>query len=146
MTEIANINSVAYKKGNWMRYTLWLLAAVCIGILIHAFITTMNGEVSASVPDDYRFAITNNYSEGSKVRTTYYVYDDKILVVDESIDDDGLNRSVMIYDDINTTSLYLDDEDTTEICELGSCGAYPKVLATIKSLLSRKIGREYIGL
>lgn len=146
MTEIANISNVAYKKGNWMRYTLWFLAAVCIGILIHAFITTMNGNVSATVPDDYRFAITDNYSEGSKLRTTYYVYDDKILVVDESIDNDGLNRSVMIYDGINTTSLYLDAEDTTEICELGSCGAYPKVMATIKSLLSRKTGREYIGL
>ena len=146
MTEIANISNVAYKKGNWMRYTLWFLAAVCIGILIHAFITTMNGNVSATVPDDYRFAITDNYSEGSKIRTTYYVYDDKILVVDESIDNDGLNRSVMIYDGINTTSLYLDAEDNTEICELGSCGAYRKVMATIKSLLSRKTGREYIGL
>lgn len=146
MTNLASIDSVAYKKGNWMRYTLWALAAICIVVLIYTFVTTMNGEVSASVPDGYRFAVTNNYAEGSKARTSYYVYDDKILVVDESIDDEGLNRSVMIYDGINTTSLSLDAEDTTEICELGSCSAYPKVLATIKSLLSRKIGREYIGL
>ncbi|MBQ3353362.1 hypothetical protein IJG89_03430 [Candidatus Saccharibacteria bacterium] len=145
MTNISNISSVAYKKGNWMRYTLWILAAVCIGMLIHAFITTMNGEVSANVPDDYRFALTDNYAEGSHIRTSYYVYDDKILVEDESFDDHGVNRVVMIYDNINTTSLYLDSEDTIEICELGSCGAYPKVLATIKSLISRKIGREYIG-
>ena len=146
MTDIAKLSNIAYKKGNWMRYTLWFLAAVCIGILIQTFVTTMNGEVSASVPDDYRFAVIDNYSEGSKVRTSYYVYDDKILVVDESIDDEGVNRAVMIYDNISTTSLYLDTEDTTEICELGSCSAYPKVLATIKSILSRKIGREYIGL
>ena len=146
MTNIAKLSNVAYKKGDWMRYTLWFLAAVCIGILIHTFITTMNGEVSASVPDDYRFAIVNNYAEGSKIRTSYYVYDDKILVVDESFDDNGVNRSVMIYDNVNTDTLYLDSDDTTEICELGSCGAYPKVLATIKSLLSRKVGREYIGL
>ena len=145
MTDIANLSNVAYKKGNVMRYTLWGLAAVCIGVLLHAFITTMNGEISAPVPDDYRFAITNNYAEGSMVRTSYYVYKDKILVVDESIDDKGLNRSVMIYDGINTDSLYLDADDTTEICELGSCGAYPKVLATIKRLLENKIGREYIG-
>ena len=145
MADIANISSVAYKKGNWMRYTLWILAAVCIGVLLHTFITTMNGEVSASIPDNYRFALTDNYAEGSHLRTSYYVYDDKILVVDESFDDDGVNRVVMAYDNINTTSLYLDIDDTTEICELGSCGAYPKVLATIKNLISRKIGREYIG-
>ncbi|MBR3132250.1 hypothetical protein IKG33_02485 [Candidatus Saccharibacteria bacterium] len=106
----------------------------------------MNGEVSAAVPDNYRFSITDNYSEGSRVRTSYYVYDNEILVVDESFDDNGVNRVVLIYDSINTTSLFLDTEDTTEICELGSCAAYPKVLATIKSLISRKIGREYIGL
>lgn len=146
MTDIAKLSNVAYKKGNWMRYTLWFLAAVCIGILIQTFVTTMNGEVSASVPDDYRFAIVNNYADGSKVRTSYYVYKDKILVVDESFEDSAVNRTVMIYDDVNTDTLYLDSDDTTEICELGSCGAYPKVLATIKSLLSRKVGREYIGL
>ena len=146
MTDIAKLSNVAYKKGNWMRYTLWFLAAICIGILIHTFITAMNGEISASIPDDYRFAIVNNYSEGSKVRTSYYVYDDKILVVDESFDDKGVNRVVLVYDNVNTDTLYLDSDDTTEICELGSCGAYPKVLKTIKNLLSRKIGREYLGL
>lgn len=146
MTDIAKLSNVAYKKGNWMRYTLWALAALCIGLLIYTFINTMNGEVSAAVPDNYRFSITDNYSEGSRVRTSYYVYDNEILVVDESFDDNGVNRVVLIYDSINTTSLFLDTEDTTEICELGSCAAYPKVLATIKSLISRKIGREYIGL
>ena len=146
MTDIANISNVAYKKGNWMRYILWALAAVCIGVLIYTFITTISGQVSASIPDDYRFAIINNYAEGSKVRTSYYVYNDKILVVDESFDKDSVNRVVMIYDDVSTDSLYLDSDDTTEICELGSCGSYPKVLKTIKNLLSHKIGREYIGL
>ena len=46
MTNIANINNVAYKKGNWMRYTLWGLAAICIIALIVAFINIMN-EASA---------------------------------------------------------------------------------------------------
>lgn len=146
MTDIANLSNVAYKKGNWMRYALWALAAICIGMLIYAFITTIKGEVSSSIPDNYRFVVVNNYAEGSKVRTSYYVYDDKILVADESFDKDGTNRVVMIYDNVNTDGLYLDPDDTTEICELGSCGSYPKVLKTIKDLLSNKIGREYIGL
>lgn len=144
MTDIANLSNVAYKKGNWMRYTLWGLAAVCICILLYTFITTMNSNVSAAVPEGYRFVVTDNYVEGSNVRTRYYVYDNKILVEDESIDDDTVNRTIMIYDGINTVSLQYDDE-TIELCELGACREKPKILATIKRLISRKIGREYIG-
>ena len=128
-----------------MRYLLWGLSAICIGILVFTFINTVNGEVSASVPDGYRFSVTDNYNEGSKLRTRYYVYDDKILVEDESFHDDVVNRSVLIYDSINTSTLQY-DEDTIELCELGSCSEKPKILAVIKSLISRKIGREYIGL
>ena len=145
MTDIAKLSNVAYKKGNWMRYSLWALAAICIGILIYSFITMMNGDVSATVPEGYKFSVTDNYIEGSNIRTRYYVYDDKILAEDESIIGDHLNRSVLIYDGINTTSLQY-DEDTIELCELGTCSEKPKILATIKSLISRKIGREYIGL
>lgn len=144
MTDIANISNVAYKKGNWMRYTLWGLAAVCICMLIYTFITTMNSDVSAAVPEGYRFAVTDNYVEGSSIRTRYYVYDDKILVEDESTNDNTVNRTIMIYDNVNTTSLQYDDE-TIELCELGACREKPRILATIKSLISRKIGREYIG-
>ncbi len=105
----------------------------------------MSEEISAAVPEDYRFSVTDNYTEGSKLRTTYYVYDNKILVVDESFDDSSANRSVMIYEGINTSALKYDENDTTEICELGACYDRPKVLAVVKNLISRKIGREYIG-
>ncbi len=144
MTDIANLSNVAYKKGNWMRYTLWGLAAICIAILVYTFVNTVNGDVSAAVPEGYRFSVTDNYVEGSKVRTRYYVYDDKIFVEDESFDDDTVNRVILIYDGINTTSLQY-DTDTIELCELGACREKPKILATIKSLISRRIGREYIG-
>lgn len=145
MTDIAKLSNVAYKKGNLMRYSLWALAAICIGVLVYSFITMMNGDVSASVPEGYRFSVTDNYIEGSNIRTRYYVYDDKIIVEDESINDDVVNRSVLVYDDVNTMPLRY-DEDTIELCELGTCREKPKILATIKSLISRKIGREYIGL
>jgi hypothetical protein len=144
LTDIAKISNVAYKKGNWMRYTLWVLAAICIGTLIRTFVSTMNGEVSAAVPDGYRFSVTDNYTEGSKVRTRYYVYDDKIVVEDESIEKDKVNRTVLIYDNVNTVGLQY-DEETIQLCELGACREKPKILATIKNLISRKIGREYIG-
>ena len=145
MTDIANLTNVAYKKGNWMRYSLWILAAICIGVLIYTFINTVNGEVSANVPEGYRFVVTDNYIEGSSLRTRYYVYDNKILVEDESANDNIVSRTVMIYDGINTAPLNY-DEETVELCELGACKEKPKILATIKTLISRKIGREYIGL
>lgn len=144
MTDIANISNVAYKKGNWMRYSLWALAGICIVTLIYTFISMMNGEVSATVPEGYRFSVTDNYIEGSNIRTRYYVYDDKIIVEDESTVDSKVNRSLLIYDNVSTTGLQYDD-DTIELCELGACREKPKVLVTIKRLISRKIGREYIG-
>lgn len=146
MSVTAGINSVAYKKGNWMRYLLWGLAAICVAVLITTFMSLMNGGVSATVPQDYKFAVADNYGEGVDMRTTYYVYDDHILVEDESFKNGEVNRTVMIYDGINVSGLKLDHEDKAEICELGTCKEHPKVLATIKSLLSRKVGREYIGL
>ncbi len=145
MTDISNLSNVAYKKGNWMRYTLWALAGICIGMLVYTFINTLNSNVSAAVPEGYRFFVTDNYTEGSKIRTKYYVYDDKILVEDESINDNTVNRSLLVYDDINTVDLKY-DVDAIELCELGSCQEKPKILMTIKSLISRRIGREYIGL
>ena len=145
MSKTAEMSSVAYKKGNIMRYTLWGLGAVAIAVLILTFTNMMNGEISAAVPPDYRFAVTDNYAEGSKVRTTYYVYEDRILAEDESFTDNGVNRVVLVYD-VNTYNLNLDSGDTMEICELGSCKEHPKVLATIKKLISRKVGREYISL
>lgn len=142
----AALSSVAYKKGNWMRYTLWGLGAICIAILFSTFFSMMNGEISAAVPEGYKFSITDNYTEGSNIRTTYYIYEDRILVEDESFGPDAVNRTVMIYDGINTALLTLDTEDTIDICELGYCHQVPKTLSVVKQLISRRPGREYIGL
>ena len=146
MTEAAQINNVAYKKGNWMRYLLWGLAAICIGLLIYTFTTTMNSTFSASIPSGYRFAVSDQYAEGSSLRTTYYIYDDKVLVENENYTEDSANRSVFIYDNVDTSSLSYDANETAEICELGTCRTYTKVLSSVKKLLSGKASREYIGL
>lgn len=146
MSGAAELTSVAYKKGNWMRYCLWGLAAVCITILFSTFFDMMNGNISANVPSGYKFSVTDNYTEGSSMRTTYYVYSNKILVEDENFTADSVDRTVMVYDGINTVPLNLDTNDTIEICELGSCHQVPKVLSVVKQLVSRQTGREYIGL
>ena len=140
------LSNVAYKKGNWMRYTLWGLAAICIITLIFTFFDAMSGNVSAAVPDGYRFSVADNYAEGSDSRTTYYVYNDRILVEDEGFRSDRVDRTLMVYDGISTSTLELDLSDTIEICEFGACREHPKVLAVIKKLISRKAGREYIGI
>lgn len=143
---IDNLSNVAYKKGNLMRYTFWGSAIVCLIILSSFFVNTVNGEISAAVPKGYKFSVTDNYSEGSNIRTTYYIYDDHILVEDESFEANEVNRTVRIYDNVNTSTLEYDATDTTELCELGTCSEKPKILAVIKKLISRKVGREYIGL
>ena len=143
---MVEMTAVSYKKGNWMRYTLWGLAVICITFLMITFFSVLNGEISATVPEGYKFSVTNNYSEGSHNRTTYYVYDNRIFVEDESFEKNSVNRTVLVYDNISTDSLTLDLDDTIEICELGACHQVPKVLAVIKKLVSGKTGREYIGI
>lgn len=139
------LSSVAYKKGNWMRYTLWGFAAICISVLVINLLGIMHSDGAAAVPEGYNFSVTDRYNDSDKVKTVYYVYDGKIIVEDESFDDEGVNRIVMVYDNISTSSLKYNEEDTTEICELGACREQPKVLAVIKRLISRNIGREYLG-
>ena len=145
MSDLAGMSNIAYKKGSWMRYALWGAAALCIVTLAIAFCNAMSGNISAAVPEGYRFSVTNNYSDDGKNHTTYYIYDDHIIVEDESDVDGTINRAMLVYDNVITTSLSYDPEDTIEICELGVCREKPKVLAVIKNILSRKTGREYIG-
>ena len=144
MSDLAGMSNIAYKKGSWMRYALWGAAALCIVTLVIAFCNAMSGNISATVPEGYRFSVTDNSNDG-KIHTTYYIYDDHIIVEDESNVDNITNRAMLVYDNVITTSLSYDPEDTIEICELGVCQEKPKVLAVIKNILSRKTGREYIG-
>ena len=131
-----------------MRYILWSIGVICIIVLFANFIATINKDIGTiSAPDGYKFSVIDNYHENSSITTTYYVYNNnRIITKDESIVDNKPNISMLIYDGINTASLELDEEDTIEICELGACLEKPKIIAVIKKLISRKIGREYIGL
>lgn len=146
MSSVTKLSSVAYKKGNWMRYCLWGIASICIVILFATFFSMMTSEISAAVPEGYKFSVTDNYTSDANIRTTYYVYDNKIFVEDESFEPDSVNRATFIYDDISTQDLVLDETDTTEICELGVCHTCPRILVVIKKLIANKPAREYIGL
>lgn len=129
-----------------MRYTLWGVAALCISVLFFTFFSMMTNEISAAVPEGYKFSVTDNYNEGSNIRTTYYIYENRIFVEDESFESNSVSRATLVYDSINTHDLALDENDTTELCELGVCHSVPKILITIKKLIANKPSREYIGL
>ena len=143
MTVVAEISNVSYKKGNLMRYTLWGFVLVGMIFLATTFGKVMHEQVSAVVPEGYRFLVTDKRWASGGLKTVYYVYDDKILVEDINLyaDGDEVDRAVRIYDDISTYGLEYDNDCDEEdvLCE-------PKVLTTIRNLVSRKIGREYIGL
>ena len=141
----AELTSVAYKKGNWLRYTLWALAAVCIGVLIYFFVNTLREATASSVPEGYAFAATDGHGSDGKLRTTYYVYDDKILVEDETFKENSVDRIIIIYENIGTDSLSYNFDDTIEICEADNCYNRPRVITKIQKLLAGKIGREYTG-
>lgn len=143
-----SLSSVAYKKGNLMRYALWVLATVCVGLLIYTFVSAMSGEFSTPVPDGYKFIITDNYGKNRQNHTKYYIYDDKILVETENYNDgeSSYDHSAVIYDNVNTSGLSYQSEDDAEDCEMqDSCTAKAKALTDIRRLISGKPGREYIG-
>lgn len=146
MTVLGGIDSVTYKKGNKMRYALWGIALIGVIFLATTFGKVLHEQVSATVPEGYRFSVSDNKWASGGLKTVYYVYDDKILVEDINLyvdDEKNVDRVVTIYDDINTVDLRYDEDGE---CDDGEPLSEPKILTTIKSLVSRKIGRQYIGL
>ena len=63
----AELSNVAYKKGNWMRYALWALAAICIIALTIAFVNVMNEAASSYSVDNTEKILSpeKSPSEGS---------------------------------------------------------------------------------
>ena len=139
------LSSVTYKKGNWVRYSLWGIATLCIGILIFMFVLTLNNEISATAPNGYKFSISDNYDKDNNTYTTYYIYDDHILVEKRQPKDDNSKPIGIIYDNINTSSLIKEYDDSLNNCGTDDCYPSSKILTAIKKLISNKPGREYIG-
>lgn len=111
------------------------------------FISTMNGGISAHIPEGYRFAITENYDENSNIRTSYYVYDDRVLIEKESYDNNGLNRAMIMYEGIDTKKISFDPDSDAEDCEeTNTCKARTKTISAIRKLISHANGREFVGL
>ena len=149
MTGVIEMSSVSYEKGNWLRYTLWGVALLAIAVLIITFLQVISDGGSQAIPPGYKFAVTdsrdNDEGTGSEV-TTYYVYDDRILVDNETIKDRKTSETIMIYDGLNTRELVAAAEEANKDCDQDSCRKNPKVVAKVKKFISGRVGREYTGL
>ena len=138
-----NDNSGKTKAESWLKYIFVALMFVLAGFAIW-FITShiQNSDVMA-VPAGYRIAVAE--SSDSK-HETYYVYDDKVILVTETLQADGTSTGeTLVYDGVDSSKIQYDGEDATETCDVKQCKSKKKVLAAIKSTISGTAGREYIG-
>lgn len=116
---------------------------VFAGFAIWFTINHIQDDDTLAVPADYRVAI----AELTSVKlTTYYVYDDKIILKNEFSKSDGTPTSeTLVYDGVDTSKIQYSGDDATTVCEVKECKNKKKVLSAIKSTISGKVSREYIG-
>ena len=139
----AELTSVAYKKGNLMRYSIWAVAIICLVLGGVLSAQMLNAEFSPDVPENYNFAVSDPQTESSGIRTTYYVYNKSIIVKQENIKKGSDEHSTVIYNGIDTSALILDTRDTTNVCDEKACYNIPKVVDAIKKSIHGKAAREY---
>lgn len=132
---------IVYKKYSKKHYIIGvILIAVVVGAGYFIFNFLTNKASSSVVPDGYKFSLVEeNENTGEKI--TYYIYDNQIWTEDVR---SQVDKTVMLYENINTGDLKLKDGDPSN-CETGSCKAYTKVLKNIKKLLQNQVGRQQLS-
>jgi len=129
-----------YKKERWIQYGFWFIAGILVTGVIFFLVKFLNEKTTIAVPANYNYAIEDHYSKNENLWATYYVYDSYVLVTK----DNGEDGPIMAYD-FDTSILVYDEKETIKTCDKDYCYAYPKVLTTLKKLISTKFGREYTG-
>ena len=129
-------------QNKFVRYSYWTLAVLAV-VLAATFLVTFLNNNSKAVPDGYKFLIADYPSDDSGNWTTYYVYDNRIIVKSGSKSQNEDEHS-LVYDGLNTSSLVLDDSILAKHCDSKNCYSYPKVLDDIKSMINNKPSREYV--
>lgn len=137
-----NNNDTDEKRERWLQYGFWIFAALIAVAAIFILINVTSAESGLNVPSGYKFIIEDHHPKSDNTWATYYVYDDYVLVQKDSVA--AKDEPLMIYDGIDTSKLNYDENDTTKVCDADSCYHYPKALTTLKKLISKKSGREYI--
>ena len=137
------LSSVAYKKESWKRYILWEIVATLLIVSAIIWIRSIKQEFSSEMPEGYRFAVMDERSEEKGLMTTYYVYDNKIIMKQVGLSEGVEEKPAMIYDGIDTSSLEYNERELEKTCTHKKCYKIPKVVNAIERVLVNKVGREY---
>ena len=129
------------RKEKWVQYAFWFLAGVLVTFVIFFLIKMLCEKTTITIPPNYNYAIEDHYTKNENLWSTYYVYDDYVLVTKDTNEE----SPIMAYDGIGASGLVYDENDIVESCDEDSCYEYPQVLNTIKKFISNKFGREYTG-
>ena len=143
MSNTKQQTSAFLRKDGWVRYVMWGLAVLMVGLGVFVVIKIMNNKVSLAVPGGYRFVVAD--SNGTD-ETTYYVYDDKIITdTVRTVEGMVVKTTTMVYDSVDTSRVVYNEEDATIVCMVSECKNKKKPLAVAKDIISHNAGREFIG-
>ncbi len=145
MNNLTVIDSVK-RQNKIIHYGLWIISTVIISLAISFFIKLLNNHVLQPIPDGYRFSVVDHSTTNTADWKTYYIYDNQIIVYKEFPDESSSSSPAVIYDNLDTTDLVLNEEDLAKSCDSGGCYQYPKVLNEIKKLIAGKVSREFLRL
>lgn len=132
------------RQNKIVHYGLWIIAFVVVALASGFFTRILNEQVWQPVPSGYRFSVSDHASKDTSRWNTYYIYDNQIIVYREFPDENAKHSPATIYDNINTSTLVLDEKALAESCDQDACYRYPKVLDQIKALLANRINREFL--
>lgn len=131
------------KAESWLKYIFVTLMLILAGFAIWFITSHIQDNDVMAIPSGYRLAVAE--STDAKL-TSYYVYDDKIILKTETSQADGTSTTeTLVYDGTDSSKIQYDGDDATEACDVKQCKSKKKVLAAIKSAISGRAGREYIG-
>ena len=129
------------RKEKWLQYTFWFFTGVLVAFIIFYLVKMLCEKTTINIPPNYNYAIEDHYKKDEGTWSTYYVYDDYVLVTKDSNEE----APIMAYDGIGASNLTYDESETTKTCDEDACYEYPEILDTIKKFISNKFGREYTG-
>lgn len=139
-----NVIESVNRQNKIIHYVLWVVTIILAIMAAGFFVRILNEQVWQTVPSGYKFAVSDHSTKDVGKWTTYYVYDHQIIVYKEFPDKDSNTSPATIYDNVDTSSLILEEDNLAKSCDADACYNYPKVVDDIKTLIANKINREFL--
>lgn len=138
--------SLFLKKDGWIRWLFWGMAIVLIVLGAFAVVKIMEKTSVSGVPANYTFVVVDDAEAASGLTVTYYVYSNKVIAdTERNIEGRSLKGSILVYDEVDTSTVVYEGEDATEACVVSACKDKKKALREVKKIIANSVGREYIG-